>query len=516
MKTMRSIITTPLSLIALLFFLSACEGINTLNQNNPDRDNVIASGKDLLPVLDGGYVDWWNAVHNEIPVIALSVTADAYGMGWEDFGARRMGQEPRAAYNNRASESEAYKKIVETPWYGCLSAVSNANDVLAAMKGGISIDGGGGQDQSVEAAAHFLRGVSWGYLGLIFDQALLVDENTDLEKMVPFSDYPEVIDAAVAELEEAISLAEAAGDDFIHTSFNGLTLDSDQFIQLCHSYAARFLAQWPRTATENETVNWAAVLQHTEKGLSYDFAPMADGRYWKSYQQYAFAETGQGPFWARVDQRLIAALDPSQPARYPEVNALGEAPLANPMAQSADKRLETDFIFSASQAFPVENGEWHFSHYQDNRNITDPTFAGDGATFGPMPVFLAADNALLRAEALLQLDRNSEAVALLNQGTRSSRGELPALAPGASNTVVATAILYERAVELLGTAPMSLWFDRRRIGPRLPYDMVDALGGLQIGTPAQLPVPESELKVHSLPPYNFGGEKGPEGVERVY
>lgn len=511
---MKSSIHTPLLLLSLYLF--ACESIDTLNQNNPARDNVIASGKDLQPVLDGGYETWWNAVHGEVPVMALSVAADAYGLGWDDFGARRMGSEPREGYTNRESEEPGYKEIAEGPWYGCLSAASSANDVLAALRDGITIDDGGGQDQSVRAAAHFLRGASWGYLGLIFDQALLVDENTDLEQMVPFSDYPEVIGAAVEELDEAISLAEAAGDDFIHTSFNGLTLDAEQFVQLCHSYAARFLAQWPRTHEENETSNWQAVLEHAERGLSYDFAPLADGRYWKSYQQYAFAETGKGPFWARADQRLVAAMDPGQPARYPEVEALGEAPLASPMAQSADKRLQTDFVFAAAQAFPASHGEWHFSHYLHNRNISEPGFAGDGATFGPMPVFLAADNALLRAEALLELGRTAEAVELINLGARSSRGQLPGLAPGASPVTAREAIMYERAIELLSTAPMNLWFDRRRTGPRLPHNMVDALGGLQTGTPAQLPVPESELKVHGLPPYGFGGEKDPGGVDRVY
>ncbi|NBC08261.1 MAG: hypothetical protein GVY26_13790, partial [Bacteroidetes bacterium] len=38
------------------------------------------------------------------------------------------------------------------------------------------------------------------------------------------------------------------------------------------------------------------------------------------------------------------------------------------------------------------------------------------------------------------------------------------------------------------------------------------LGGLQLGTPAQLPVPASELLVNQMPVYSFGGEKDPEGV----
>ncbi|MDZ4705308.1 MAG: RagB/SusD family nutrient uptake outer membrane protein [Saprospiraceae bacterium] len=505
--------------IASFFFLlfsSACKDLDTLNQSNPDRNAVLSNGADLEIALGGGYVSWWQGVHGEHPVIGLSVASDAYGMSWGNFGAQRMGLEPRAAYNNRATEDPDYRQIVEVPWSGCLSAVSSANDIFLAMGKGISIDDDGPQDQSVKAAAHFLRGVSWGYLGLIFDQALLADENTDLEVDIPFTNYPEVIAAAVAELEAGIAIAEALGDDFVHRYFNGLTLDADGFVRLSHSYAARFLAQAPRTLTENGTADWATVLTHAEAGLNQNFAPLADGKFWASYQRYVFAEAGQGPFWARVDQRLIAALDPSQPARYPEVVAQGEAPLSNPMATSTDARLASDFLFFANQNFPVERGEWHFSHYKHNRNITDPSFAGDGATSGAMPVFLAADNALLRAEALLRLNRKAEAITLLNLGTRVTRGQLPSLSPSATADAVERAIFYERAIELLSTAPMGLWLDRRRIGTRQDFDNVDALGSLQKGTPAQLPVPATELRIHGLDAYNFGGVGDLDGVVRVY
>jgi starch-binding outer membrane protein, SusD/RagB family len=502
------------TLLAIWFLSVSCEDLNIPNNNSPGRNSVITTGADLVRVLDAGYVYWWQAVHGEHPVMAVSVAADAYGLSWDDFGCRRMGEEPRQAYNNRAFEDSDYKNIVEIPWYGCLAAVSNANDVIAALKDGVTIDNGGPQDKSVRAAAHFLRGVSWGYLGLVFDQALVVDEDTDLTKEITFSSYEEMIAPAVDELDEAASLAASAGNNFIHKFFNGLTLSDDQFIRLCRSYAARFLAQWPRTATENIQVDWQAVLDHAEEGIQTDFAPLADGRNWVSYHRYAFAETGQGPFWARVDQRLVAALDPSQPARYPEVIAQGEAPLANPMASSADKRLETDFLFAAIQNFPADRGEWHFSHYRHNRNVTDPSFAGDGSTFGPMPAFTAADNELLRAEALLRLGRPGDARQIINAGTRITRGQLPPLIAAADEETIERAIFYERAIELLGTSPMGLWFDRRRAGPRLDHLDVDALGGLQTGTPAHLPVPASELRIHKMEPYNFGGAGDPEGVVR--
>lgn len=504
------------SFLALILLFTACKDLDTINESNPDRDAVLSTGADLEIALGGGYVSWWQGVHGEHPVIGLSVAADAYGMSWGNFGAQRMGMEPRTAYNNRTTEDPDYRQIVEIPWANCLSAVSSANDVFIAMDKGISTDNGGPQDQSIQAAAHFLRGVSWGYLGLIFDQTLLANEDTDIEAAIPFSTYTEAIAAAVAELEAGIAIAEALGDDFVHRYFNGLTIDADGFVQLSHSYAARFLAQAPRTLTENAQADWSAVLAHSEKGLSTNFAPLADGKFWTSYQRYVFAETGQGPFWARVDQRLIAALDPSQPARYPEVVALGETPLSHPMATSTDARLASDFLFFANQNFPVERGEWHFSHYKHNRNITDPAFAGNGATSGPMPVFLAADNTLLRAEALLRLNRKAEAITLLNAGTRVTRGQLPALSGSATAEAVERAILYERAIELLSTAPMGLWFDRRRIGARQDYDNVDALGGLQKGTPAQLPVPAGELRIHGLDAYHFGGAGDLEGIVRVY
>ena len=513
---MKSIIRTSLIFSLIFFFASGCKDIDTLNLNNPGRTNVLVTGNDLFNALDAGYAAWWQGVHGPVPAISMAAAADALTLGREDLGALRMSQEPRQAYNNRMTEAEIYKQIAENPWYLCLSAAASANDVISALEEGVSIDQGGAQDESILAAAHLLRGLSWGYLGLLFDRGLMVDENDKPEVIVPFSSYQEMIAAAVDEIEGAIAIAEPLGLDFIHTSFNGLTLDAALFVQLCHSYAARFLTQWPRTNEENQEVNWTAVLAHAERGLQQDFAPLADGKLWQSYQRYAFADTGEGPFWARVDQRLVAALDRSQPPRYPEVEAQGEPPLPSPQAQSNDQRLVSDFVYIPFNGFPVASGEWHFSHYKHNRNQANPDFAGDGHTTGPMPVFLAADNALLAAEAMFWLGDTAGAIAALNAGTRASRGGLPNLPASASGEELLQAIFYERAIELLNTAPMAPWFDRRRSAPRLDFSELDALGGLQFGTPAQLPVPARELEIHEEKPYNFGGEKDPEGVIPVY
>lgn len=510
--------TLKTALCGILIGLSAtgCNKLDIQNENHPDRDAVLSTGADLMEVLAGGYATWWQSVHGNYPVIGIGVASDAYGFPWDDFGGRRMGDEPRKAYHNRVSETPDYRQIAESPWYGCLSAASSANDVLAALERGVGIDQGGPQDQSIEAAAYLLRGLSRGYLGLIFDQCLITDEHTDLEDLPPFDTYWSAVTAAAGDLTDAAEIAAPLGDNFIHSYFNGLTLNGADFSAVCHAYAARFLAQWPRTEDEYQQVDWQAVLNHAEKGLTFDFAPIAKGGKWTSYQQYTFAETGLGPLWARVDQRIVAAMDNSQPARYPEVNAKGEAPLAHPMATSPDKRLSTDFIYLAQVNFPVSRGEWHFSHYKHNRNVTDSGFAGDGHTQGPMPVFLAADCQLLKAEALLGLSQLQQAVNAVNAGTRVTRGNLPQLLASAGAGNIKKAIFYERAIELFNTGPMGLWFDRRRSGARQDYLTADPLGGLQTGTPAQLPVPANELSIHGEAPYDFGGEADPSGITKVY
>lgn len=502
--------------LLLLLIGTSCKNLDTTNENNPDLEGVLSSGGDLDAVLRSAYLSWWRAVHSPQPALSLGLAADNYSMSWDNFGAQRMGMEPRVAYNNRSSEESGYKSIVDIPWQGCLTAVAGANDVLRALDNGVSIDAGGIQDQNIRAAAYLVRGLSWGYLGLLFDQAFMVNETTNLQEPLAFHPYQELISGAVAELEKAIVLADSLETNFIHNYFNGLSLNAEQFKELGHSYTARFLTQWPRTETENAAVDWQAVLEHTEKGLSYHFAPEADGNFWQSYQQYTLEETGLEPFWARVDQRIIAAMDSNQPSRYPEVNALGEAPLANPMASSGDQRLETDFVFLQMQSFSADRGEWHYSHYKHNRNNTEPAYMGNGIAEGPMPVFTLTDNALLKIEALLQLGRVTEALDLLNAGTRSTRGNLPPVSQGEGAKGIEDAIRYERTIELFNTAPMGLWLDRRRWTNREVFDAMTPLGGLQIGTPAQLPVPADELRIQGLDPYNFGGAQDPEGVTPIF
>ena len=74
------------------------------------------------------------------------------------------------------------------------------------------------------------------------------------------------------------------------------------------------------------------------------------------------------------------------------------------------------------------------------------------------------------------------------------------------------AIFYERYTEIIHTGPGGHYFDRRRKGARESIDALTSLGGLQLGTPAHLPVPAAELEVLGLATYNYGGDDDPTGL----
>ncbi|NJL75025.1 MAG: hypothetical protein HC892_08315 [Saprospiraceae bacterium] len=224
----------------LLGVLAACQDLDTLSGITTDKKNVITTGSDLVSTLQSGYIFWWKGNHSEFPAVALGVAGDAYGLGRNFFGATQLGMEPRTAFQNSVGAATELRQLVEVPWYNNLTAVTTANDVLSAMDNNISIDQNGAQDQSVRAAAHLLRGLSWGYLGLIYNESALVNEKEDLNNPIPLVPYSDMTQAAVTELEQAIELATAVGDDFVHSYFNGLRLDKSQFVELCHAYAARF------------------------------------------------------------------------------------------------------------------------------------------------------------------------------------------------------------------------------------------------------------------------------------
>lgn len=477
--------------LLLIFFSCSKEIDNVENLNNPDRNQVLANGSDLIGVIGGGFVTWWQASSRDL-YPALAVAGDIATCSWGNFGMRVLSNEPRNPILNSASWSD--RTVIEQPWQGNYAAIASANDVIGAINNnGITwVEGGVDKTQMVLAASYLLRGLSYGHLALLFEKGFSVDENTDVSQPLPFISYSELTALAVSDLDLAIGIANSNTFEIPNTVINGVAISDADLVKLCNSYKARFIVQSARNLTETNAIDWNAVKTLAQNGITSDFGPTGDNgiSWWNNANILMDSPNGFGAFGARLDMRIVNLLDPSQPLFFP---ATSGSVLDNPEMTTADARIGDgkDFEFRSDILFRAERGRFHFSHYIHTRFLNDATFS-DGADAKQIKTFTLEDNRLLLAEAKARLNEG-DTFSVVNAGSRVTRGNLTPLAGAATQTEILDAIFYERYIELFNTAVGSGFFDRRRTNQ------------LQVGTFRHLPVPATELEVLVEDLYTLGG-----------
>ncbi len=160
-----------------------------------------------------------------------------------------------------------------------------------------------------------------------------------------------------------------------------------------------------------------------------------------------------------------------------------------------DATAGTDYAWNPLAIFRPARGQYHQTNIgqirYDYLGFSAPD--GSGGGFGFAPVVLAAENDLVRAEALIRGTAPDLATAatLINK-TRVTRGGLPAAAAADGVAGLLAKLQYEQDVELAGDGATP-YYNRRRIDGLLPL------------TPHQMPIPAKELGVLGLPEYTFGG-----------
>lgn len=465
-----------ISLLTLLA-LQSC-----LKPGNNDQDTDAS-----LYYLNESFRTWYNALFSyRGPAVPMGVMADQ--ITW-DFGnftyAQKFGGEPRQPFANFYKSPDTY--FIDRFWIGSYEALNYVNLTLSTLNQGGTITGMGQDDEPmIRAWCYFLQGTIHGYLGLVFDKAVIQDEYADPYNPV-LSAWPEVIGASVSFLNKSIQTAQQ--NDFVlpENWYSGEILTSGDLAAIASTFTAMFMAYAPRNAAQNDTVNWSAVVDYTRQGITKDFSVFTDNQQWINSQM----EKAFGHGFGRIDNRIIHLFDTTYPARYP---ASGQPP-DPPEAVSQDARLTSDFEYIPTINFAPENGTYLFSNYRLSRYdtwLTDLT--------GILPFVMKTENDLLRAEALARTGNITEAVSILNAGPRMRRGNLSMLDPGNSPEQVLDIVCYEREIELTGTGMGTDFYDMRR------RDM------LQKGTLLHFPVPAEELEIMGLPVYSFGGEDHADGI----
>ena len=506
--------TRTLAAVAALLAVSGCQDLTVENPNAPDRGRATAEPISTESFVATSFRTWWPVGgHDDYPSWAFSTIAHEITSGFADFGQLELSEEPRSAWNN--SEVNQRRFVNETPWFGLYRTISAVNDALEAIDNGLVIVDDT-RTARARAMGKFIQGISHGYLGLYFDRAIIVDERTQLDtiRTPTFTPYPQVVQTAVAQIDEAIAAAGTRPITFPADGWLFTPLTRDQFVRVANSFAARLIAYSPRTREERAAVNWNEVIRRIDAGIQQDFAPTAQPDIlWDD--------------WKRLVARLRTAGRPSDFGR-PSYWIVGPAdssngfvnwaatPVANRMpfqVRTKDRRIQGaggpatpgKYVgYNLNNIFQVARGTYRFSWYYYLRNGTDQSWQN-----GPQLAMSVAEMDLLKAEALIRLGRASEAVALINK-TRVANGELPPVSlegpPNEPGCVprklngqcgsLWDALRYERGIELLGMSGVIRFFDMRGWGALAEHSIT------------QLPVPGRELGTLRLPNYTFGGPGG--------
>jgi hypothetical protein len=501
----------------LALAVAGCQDLAVTNPNLPDRSRATLQPTATEAFVAGAFRTWWPvAGHDEYPAWAYSTMAREITSGFADFGQLELSAEPRSGWNN--SPLNAREDVNVEPWFGLYRTLSTVNDAVRAIDSGLVIVNAE-RTTRAEAVGRFMQGISTGYLGLYFDQAVIVDETQELDPdnviRLPFSPYPAVVATAIEQLDKAITVAGTRDFDLPPTGWLFQELTRNELIQLANSYVARLMVYQARTPAERADVDWAEVERRINAGITFDFAPVAE-------QDVLFDD------WKRLVARLRTTGRPSDFGR-PSYWLLGPADASNGFIDwvetdlndregfqitTSDRRIQgsatdpaapgTYVGYNDNDIFAASRGTYRFSHYYFLRYGTGTSWQS-----GSQPEMLRSEMDLLKAEALIRLGRAGEAVPLINK-TREANGKLPPVdingPPVASDCVprkldgtcgsLWDALRYEKKIEGLGVTGVIAFFDAR------------GWGELPENTPVHFPVPGSELENFEMPNYTFGGPGG--------
>jgi hypothetical protein len=499
---------------ALALLVVACQDLDVTNPNEPDRFRATQQPEATESFVATSFRTWWlRAGHDDYPSWAFSTMANEITSGFADFGQLELSTEPRSAWNN--SPVNARSLVTEGPWYDMYGALSAVTDAVIAIDDGLEI-GDATRTARARAFGKFMQGLSNGYLGLYFDSAFVVDEQVRVDTITTpqFLAYPAVIDAAIEQLDEAISTAQGNSFTFPADGWMFTAMNAQQFIRLANSFAARLLVYSARTRAERAAVDWDEVIRRVDAGITTDFAPQAVPEVlWHDWQRLVARLRTQGrpSDFGRPSYWLVGPADSTQGF----VNWVA-TPVSNRVGfqlRTRDRRIQGPtgpdspgkYVgFNQNNIFTASRGTYRFSWYYFHRYGTGTSWQD-----GLVPAMLVSEMNLLKAEGLLRKGNAAGAAALINL-TRVANGALPPVdvdgppnepgcVPRKLNGACGSlwdALRYEKRIEGVGVSGVIAFMDARG-WQTLPENTI-----------VQLPVPGSELAVLRRELYTYGGPGG--------
>lgn len=516
MRIMKLLVLGALAVSAL-----ACHDLDVTNPNNPDREVVAQNPNDVEALIATSFRRWFNRSQQNTPSLSLSTMADELTSGFFDFGTQETSRQPREPINNDPIAANPPHVGTFSTNYSVIAGVNTG--LQAINKYGLKIMAGSTDvTQRAVAFGKFVQGLSHGSIAILYDQGWVHSETVDSDTLRfgggsqqvhnLIRPYAEVRDTAIAELTAALAISTANSftlpGDASAEWIPGVTMTNQKFARLIHSYIARVMVYSARNPAERAAVDWQKVISHVDQGIIEDFAPTGTPDIVQStYKQFASRQrtTTPGDF-ARVDYMVVGPADLSDNfikwynAPWEQRNPFQIKTLDNRIGTGANKGSYIGY--HVATIFAADRGTGQRSYYYFHRLGTGTSWQS-----GAILAMSVAEMDLLKAEALIRLDRAAEAVPLINK-TRVKNGGLPPVtidgAPGDPTTCIPRkldgscgslwdALRYEKRIEGIGIDAAVSFADMR------------GWGGLVVNTPLHFPIPGNELELLQRPRYTVGG-----------
>jgi hypothetical protein len=509
--TPRSIATRRVALVAASVTLVACADLTVPNNNNPDRLRATNTPGDVQALISSTFQRWWPNVYSTTPTVMFGSMGYEFSTPFLCFAGQPMEQEPRPAWNNSSAFTNA--NVSSTTWLNFYGVISLANDGLQALDRGVNIGVNGADNSRARAFAKLMQGVAHGYLALMWDKAVIIDEHTNVDTLATptYAPYPVVMAAAIAMIKQSIAISDTATFTLPTTGWvPGLALTNKDISRLGHTFIARFETYVSRSATERAAVDWNDVITQVDAAITADFAPIGDPTGLSdTYKQVAARVRTVPGDYMRGGYWLVGPADSTNGW----VNWVA-TPVATRVAfnmRTQDRRIIGAASSTASGAYFSYSSNIAF--FNPTRGTYLQTFYyytryGAGTTFnnGPLVAIGRTELDMLKAEALVRLNRATEAIPLINK-TRVANGKLPAIdingPPNVPGCVPRTttalcgglwdALRYEKRIEGAGVDGQVAYWDAR------------GWNTLAANSFIMFPIPGRELEIQRQPIYTYGG-----------
>jgi hypothetical protein len=505
---------------ALLLGAGACANLDVVNPNNADAARALATPGDVESLLAGGYNSWFSGSYSiSGPGMFLSVQSFQHTAPWANFGMEFYGRIPRNGIVNDPAD-QFYGNFTR-PWYFMYRAIAAVSDGLRSLEDPAIADALGADNVLRDQAyGYFVLGVAHATLAVLYDQAFVVDETTDVTQPQEAVSYNDVLTAAMGYFDKAVALCNQ-GSFTLPYSWMQDDIDNGRLARIARSYKAVYRAAVARNPAEREAVDWNAVLSDIDAGITSDFAPYMDGN---NGWYMGVIDYGSYPGWSELPYWVYGMADQSGDYQTWLAQAIPDKtpnPPSGPiLIVTPDTRFPQGTTVEEQQQHPgryfsnpddiadvwarPDRGTWRWSYYREERWANYNETSQDNLEEVSMDAMH-----LLKAEALYNKGDLAGVATLINM-TRTGAGLNATDATGTNTSCVpklpdgSCGNLWEMLkwekrmqIQMQGLLGAPWYFDSR------------GWGDLFKDTPLQFPAPCKELQVlQILPCYSFGGSGG--------